>query len=356
MSAIYIISDKGKLGKHDDSLVFRQIDGSLTTLFPFKIEQLILIGNISISGDALRILTKYKIPTVFISTNGKYNSRLVFQNHKNVLLRQNQYRLIDNKKESLKIAQAIVIGKIKNQISFMQRIKRKDNAENDIIAHNIAKMKNYLKKINKVTNIKSLGGLEGIAAKNYFEVFKFNIYPEWAKFHTRSKNPPKSNVNAVLSFLYTLLLYRIEASIESQGLDTMVGNLHVIDYGKSTLAFDLMEEYRCPIVDTLCCVLFNLKVLNKNDFYEHRFGEDDFNYPYEKNAQDEQDNKIKGILLNDSGLKKIIKAFEEKIHSTTIYLPLNKSLSYEQIIFEQVKQYKQFIEGIKNEYIPYFFK
>lgn len=115
MSAIYILSDYGKLGKSDETLVFTQPDGTKTILFPYKTEQLILIGNVSISGDALRLLTKYKIPVILMSKNGRFNGKLTFGEGKNVSLRQKQYLILSNEQESLKIARSIVCGKIRNE-------------------------------------------------------------------------------------------------------------------------------------------------------------------------------------------------------------------------------------------------
>ena len=117
MASIYIISDKGKLGKKDETFVFSQPDGSATILFPFKTEILFLVGNVSISGDALRMLSKYKIPVVFLSSNGKFNSKLVYSDSKNVFLRQKQYLTLSDPEKSCAIARSIVEGKLKNQIS-----------------------------------------------------------------------------------------------------------------------------------------------------------------------------------------------------------------------------------------------
>ena len=96
MATIYILSEHGKLTKKDETIVFVQSDETRTILFPFKTEHLVIIGNVSISGDALRLLTKYKICTTFLSSNGRFNGKLSFGDSKNVFLRQRQYRILDN--------------------------------------------------------------------------------------------------------------------------------------------------------------------------------------------------------------------------------------------------------------------
>lgn len=278
MSSVYILSDYGKLSKHDQTLVFIQKDETRTIIFPYKTEQLVLMGNISISGEAMRLLTKYRIPTTFLSSNGRFNGKLTFGDSKNIFLRQKQYRILDDKKASLEIARSIVCGKIRNEISFMQRIKRKSDftAKNqEKIESGVTAVKNLLSDSERTESVDSLRGYEGSAARKYFEVFGYNLQPDWADFKKRSKNPPRSNVNAVLSFLYTLLSYWIESALDSTGLDICAGNLHAVNYGRNALVFDLKEEFRSPIADSLCCSLFNLGTLKEDDFEEVVFGETD---------------------------------------------------------------------------------
>lgn len=382
LSEIYILSDYGKLSKRDETIVFTQPDGTSTILFPFKTEQLVLIGRISISADALRLLTKHKIPTTFLSSNGKFNGRLSFGDKKNIFLRQKQFRILDNPKKSLEIARSIVVGKIKNEISFMQRIKRKNAKEEGIVNKTISAVKSALGSAQKCGNIEALRGHEGNAAKKYFEVFKFNLQPDWAEFKTRSKNPPKSNVNAVLSFLYTLLMYRVESAVEAAGLDSCCGNLHAVNYGKTALVFDLMEEFRSPVCDTVCCSLFNLGTLKPEDFEKVEFSAESEDFPLEKTEQIEQlkqgeqmegepdlqnsaDNESdkssteqnqSGILLTKAGIKKVISAFEAKMNSQILYLPTGQKLSYTAIIFRQVQHYKRVINEEETEYKAYYFK
>ena len=359
MASIYIISDKGKLGKKDETFVFSQPDGSATILFPFKTEILFLVGNVSISGDALRMLSKYKIPVVFLSSNGKFNSKLVYSDSKNVFLRQKQYLTLSDPEKSCAIARSIVEGKLKNQISFMQRIKRKQLQENDQLEENINRIKNLLAKVPQAQNTESLRGIEGMAAKKYFEVFAFNINCKYAVFKTRSKNPPESNVNAVLSFLYTLLAYRVEAAVESQGLDTMVGNLHLCDYGRASLVFDLVEEFRTPIADAVCCALFNFGTLKEVDFEEKDFEKSSEDFPLEKDGEDIPEGKVpasakKGILLTKDGIKKVLKAFEDKLNTQITYD--DEKISYQKIIINQVKHYKRVISGEELAYRSFYFK
>ncbi len=361
MAAIYILSDFGKMIKKDETLIFVQNDETERVIFPFKTEHLVIMGTISISGSALRLLMKYKIGTTFLSANGKFNGKLSFGDSKNVFLRQKQYQILSDEKSSLEIARSIVLGKIRNQINFMQRIKRKDGLEEKTAVSAFSAIKNALSSAEKAEDIEKVRGYEGIAARNYFSVFGYNIHCEWAEFKKRSKNPPRSNVNAVLSFLYTLLMYRVESALESQGLDVCAGNLHAINYGKQALVFDLMEEFRVPIADTLCCALFNLGTLKESDFEKKQFSNDDADFPLDKSPdfsaeREEQSESVSAVLLTKDGLKKVIAAFESKIDSLVFYAPTAEKISYKKIIYEQAKHYKRVISGEEKEYKPYYFK
>lgn len=353
MANVYIISENGKLFKQDETLVFLHTDETKTILFPYKTSELILIGKVTITGDAIRLLARYKIPVLILLRNGKFQGKLTFGESKNVFLRQKQYAILTDEKKQVAIAKSIVIGKIKNSLSFMQRIKRKTNysdADEKLAETAVSKVKEILLHAERVEKIDELRGYEGEAAQIYFSVFGMNIYPAWAEFKTRSKNPPRSNVNAVLSFLYTLVMYRVEAALQGQGLDVCCGNLHALNYGKSALVFDLMEEFRAPLADTLCASLFNLNMLQENDFEtKNVFSETD-------EARDENLSDEKAIVLTKQGLKKTIAAFEEKMDTLIFYAPREEKLSYNKIIFEQAEQYKRVMLGEETEYKPFYFK
>lgn len=177
-----------------------------------------------------------------------------------------------------------------------------------------------------------LRGLEGLAARHYFCVFGSHIKPDWAKFKERSKKPPLTNVNAVLSFLYSLLAQEVLFATQMQGLDSMVGTLHELCYGRNSLVYDLMEEFRTPIADTLCCHLFNDRILNPNHF--------EFN----KNA----------VYLTKDGIKEAVTAFELKMNRS---IRVNGSeLTYRMAIVHQAELYKNFILGKTEKYETFVYK
>ena len=321
MGRLYIFTKHGQISKHDGYLIYKDCEGFVMRILPVQTDMIVLYGNISLTAEAISIMAKNQIPVTMKRFSGT-NVSLCYGNRKNVFLRMSQYKICNDEGKSLEIAKCIVSGKIRNQLSFMQRIKRTSKFAEEM-QQAVEKIKEVQNEVQKCLHIKSLRGLEGLASRIYFSVFKGHIFPEWAEFESRSKRPPLSNVNAVLSFLYSLLSNEISFVIESYGLDSMIGSLHELAYSRNSLTCDIMEEFRVPVADTICCQLFNNRILQVSDF-EDRDG---------------------GIFLTTEGMKKTITAFEERM--------LEK---YRKIIFHQVESYKNMIEGKSETYEPFYFK
>lgn len=321
MSNLYIFTNHGQISKQNEHLLYKDCDGEVTRIRPVHTDMIALYGNVSLTAEAISVMAKNQIP-VAMKRHGGQNVCLWYGSHKNVFLRMMQYRVCDDEEKSVELSRSIVAGKIRNQISFMQRIKRSGLQDEDVQTA-LDKIKEIQPAVKLCRSTKSLRGLEGTASRIYFSVFKRNVFPEWAEFESRSKRPPLSNVNAVLSFLYSLLSDEMTFVIESYGLDSMVGTLHELSYSRNSLACDLIEEFRTPIADTICCRLFNDRIMKPDDF-------------------DERDG---GVYMVRGGMKKVIAAFEQRMVER-----------YREIIFSQVEHYKEVIEGKTDKYEPYFFK
>lgn len=334
MSSVYIVSEYGKLCADERNLMFKDKNGIESKIMAEDTDLLVMNGHVSLTGESLHLLAKKGI-SVYLLENGQVpNINIDFGSGKNGFLRQRQYRLLDDERKSLEIAKTLVAGKIRNELTFLNRIVRtSEKAEIKKLENSISRLKLYLKKSEKCKNKDQLRGTEGVAAKEYFDLFDFNIMPEWAEFKKRSTRPPETNVNSVLSYLYTILTFRVQNALEAAGLDTMCSNLHEMTYGKTSLAFDIVEEFRTPIADTLCCRVFNYGIMKAEDF-EQRDG---------------------GVYLTKGGCEKIILAFENKMNSEIKHPLTGEPMSYLKIIFEQAVSYKRFI--MEDEpYIPFLMK
>ncbi len=359
MSTVYLVADKARLTKRGQTLVLQYDENTSKTIFPFRTEQIVLIGNIDITTPALKLLMHHKIDTVFLNKNGKFNGKLTFNRGKNVLLRLRQFRLLENKTFTLSMARAIARGKIHNQIMFAQRIKRERKIPE--ISQNIERMIDLLKKTKEATSVDTLRGIEGSAARLYFFIYKYAFLVDWAEFPGRSMHPPKSNVNAVLSFLYTLIMNRVEAALETEGLDPYVSYFHSINYGKIGLAFDLMEEFRVPLSDMLTASLFNLGILSPEDFRTVNFSSEDDEFPLDlelNESEIERDEKdlvksSQGILLTKEGLRKAIAQFERRLETQILHPHAERRMNYKQVIRFQAQHLKRVINGEEQYYKPF---
>lgn len=353
MADIYLISDYGKLYKNNRVFNFLYPDGTVSKFFPHNTQRVFIIGNIEITPEAFKMLMHNKIEVVFLNKNGLFNGKLVFDDSKNVLLRKKQYDKLNNDAFILGWCKNIIEGKIRNQLVFANRIKRK-HKETTQLQDYVNSMKDIIEKLETATTTNEARGYEGAASRMYFGAIKYAILPHWAQFNGRSMNPPRDNVNAVLSFTYTLLNHLIESYILSEGMDTYVGYLHTVEYGRKSLIFDLMEEFRSPVCDTLTVTLFNLGVLNPDDFRTIDFSSSDDEYPLEP-MEEEEDNVStrKGVLLTKDGLKKVIEKFEAKLEETYYYMPLQRQLSYRKIIAQQVAHCKRVINDEESQYKPF---
>lgn len=340
MSVVYIISEYGKLSASGENFLFRDRNGTESKIMLEDTKLLVMNSHVSLTGECLHLLAKKQMPVYLIQSGSSSNISLDFGGGKNGFLRQKQYQILSDGKKSLEIAKAIVAGKIRNEIAFLERLKRngsqveKSNQKiGKPIEDSVKKIKSYLKKSQKCRNKEQLRGTEGAAAKEYFGLFGFNILPEWAEFKKRSMRPPETNVNATLSFLYSILTCRVQNALEACRLDTMCSNLHEMTYGKNSLAFDMVEEFRTPVCETLCCSLFNHGVLKPEDF----------------------ESRDEGVFMTKSGSEKVVRAFEVKMESEIKSPETGENLTYEKLIFEQAILYKRFVaEG--EPYVPFLMK
>ncbi len=350
LSTVYITSHNGVLNDSLGVLYYKDYQGNVTKILPDKVNEIVFLGRTTITSGAFYLLFRYNIDVVFLSTRGKYTSRLIYSDKKNTLLRHRQHILSENKEISLKIAKDIVRGKLHNQYYFMQRIARKKGSDASIVHEAICEIGVIRRRLETAKTIEEVRGYEGDGSKLYFSVFGENITCDWTTFSGRSKNPPNDEVNAVLSLLYTVLANRLVSYIHASGLDSGIGTLHALSYGRESLVFDLIEEFRTPLADALTCSLFNMGVLKKEHFRIEVHGE----------IGEENDKLVKGrqdaVLLNEEGFRKVLEQFERKMLETHFYEGSCSVLTYNQILRQQVLLYKKVITGLVDYYTPVLIK
>ena len=384
---VYIKTQGAKIIKEGRHLLVKKGDDVYNTLFTYKLNQLLLFGNIEITHSALCVLMKNNIDTIFLTQYGRYLGRLASPESKNVFLHKKQYQMLDDPDFGLKLAKNIVSGKLANMTTLMMRIKRSRNIPES--GNKAKQIQNLLAGLNNAETIDSVRGYEGRGTAIYFSGFRLG-FTENTEFTKRIRRPPTDPVNAVLSLLYTFLMNRVYAAVRIAGLDPYPAFLHTIDYGRYSLVLDLMEEFRSIIVDTLVLSLFNLKILQKPDFrteipvvsgpsaqtpgdcvpdvaadpigmmtMDEPAGEN-FDLPEQRidtvPATNSHTTGKYPVRLQPDAFGRVIDAFEKKLTASFYYPLVERKITYGDAIIYQAAHYRKVIEKEADVYQPLLLK
>ncbi len=231
---------------------------------------LICFGNVMCSPFLLGHCAENGVAVSFLSEHGRFLARVQGPVSGNVLLRREQYRRADDSAASAKIARAWVIGKTANARTVLLRAARDhgDKPGAETLGAAARRLGAIVGALGADQGLEEIRGMEGDAAREYFGAFNamITVQKEDFFFRERSRRPPMDNMNALLSFLYTLLVHDCIGALECVGLDPQVGFLHRERPGRPSLALDLMEEFRPVLADRLALSLVNLRQLQGRDF------------------------------------------------------------------------------------------
>lgn len=384
---VYIKTQGAKIIKEGRHLLVKKGDDVYNTLFTYKLDQILLFGNIEITHPALCMLMKHQIDTVFLTQYGRYLGRLASPESKNVFLHKKQYQLLDDPEFSLKMVKNIVTGKLSNMATLMFRVKRSRNLPE--AGSKARQIQDLLDGVGKAGSIDSVRGYEGRASAIYFSAFGLG-FVDHVDFTKRVRRPPTDPVNAVLSLLYTFLMNRVYAGVRITGLDPYPGFLHSIDYGRYSLVLDLMEEFRSIIVDTLVFSLFNLKILKASDFRTEtpvvstglkknpsscapdvtadpmgmmtpmESPGPAFDLPEQRmepvSASPAQTTGKYPVRLHPDAFKRVVAAFEKKLTSEFYYLLKERKITYGDAVIHQAGHFRKVMEGEADVYQPLVLK
>lgn len=298
MASLYLTEEGTHLTLKDNRIVIKKSSETLKEVSLEKVDNIVLIGNISITSPLSIELLEREIPVNWLSSTGKFYGRLEPTTRVNIARQREQFRCSDNKDFLLELAKTFIAGKVKNCQVVLRRYNR--NFEYEDVQENIEELKRYIIKISEAETIEQLLGYEGNSAKLYFNSLGKMVRDEF-KFNKRTRRPPKDKFNCLLSLGYTLLLYEIYTAIINKGLHPYCSFLHKIRNGHPALASDLIEEWRPTIVDSLVMNLVQTKIITPDHFLP-------------------QDETTGGVFLTKEGLKIFIKKFEDRLKQLNSYL------------------------------------
>lgn len=271
LNTLYVTTEGAALRKDGENLV-AEVEGVERARVPFHmLASVVIFGGIFVSPPLVQALAPLGVTIVLLDRQGRFQARIEGPVSGNVLLRRAQYRAADAPDA---IVRSIVSGKIANQRAVLQRALRDYGGEMEpqgraLIAAVVERQAKILRRVAYGRDaVDVLRGAEGEAAQGYFSVFGLLVRsPDTdIRFQGRSRRPPLDAVNALLSFLYTLLTHDCRSAAEGVGLDPAVGFLHRDRPGRPSLALDLMEELRPILADRLALSLLNRRQLRAKDF------------------------------------------------------------------------------------------
>ena len=275
LNTLYVTTPEAYLSKDGLNVVVSVDKEELFRTPIMNVEGIVTFGYMGASPGLMKLCMDNNVSLSFMTPQGRFICRVQGATRGNVLLRKKQYSLSEDENVALHLAKLFITGKVFNTRNILQRYIR-DNGANEEVESVIKQLDWRRKRIMQAENIDILRGEEGHAANTYFDVFDNLILhqKEDFPFNGRSRRPPKDEVNAMLSFAYTLIANDVAAALESVGLDPYVGFMHTLRPGRTSLALDMMEELRAYLGDRLVLSMINRKQVTKKDFI--RQGDESF--------------------------------------------------------------------------------
>jgi len=339
LNTLYITTQGAYLARDGDSIAVR-IDGQAALRVAARgLGSVVCFGRVSCSPPMLGLCAEQDVAVSFLSMNGRFWGRVQSPVSGNVLLRREQFRRADRPDASADIAQAILIGKLTNCRAVLRRAARDHGDKTDTNALNLAAdaLGHVMQRLSVPLDLAALRGREGEAARTYFSAFDHLIVAQKSTFflHERSRRPPLDNMNALLSFLYTLLAHDVTSALQAVGLDPQVGFLHRDRPGRPSLALDIMEELRPVLADRLALSLVNRRQVNAKGFERTETG---------------------GILMKDATRKKLLVAYQERKRDELRHPFLDDKLAIGLLPHAQALLLSRHLRGDLDAYPPFLWR
>lgn len=340
LNTLYVTTEGAGLRKDGENLV-AEVENEERARVPLHmLASVVVFGGIYVSPALMGACAAAGITIMLLDRNGRFQARVEGPVTGNVLLRRAQYRMSDRPEE---IIRSLVMGKVANQRSVLMRSLRdygEDYAatERTAIETAVDRLAHILRRVDLAEQTQeTLRGAEGEAASLYFGVFDLLIRspdPEM-RWRGRSRRPPLDPVNALLSFLYTLLTHDCRSAAESVGLDPAVGFLHRDRPGRPSLALDLMEELRPVLADRLALSLINRRQLRASDFETREGG---------------------AVVLSDGARKTLLTSWQERKKEERLHPFLAEKVPLGLVPYLQAQMLARHLRGDLDAYPPWFWK
>ncbi len=339
LNTLFVTSQGAYLAKEGETIVVKVEQEIRLRLPVHTIGGIVCFGNVSCSPFLMGFCAGNGVGISFLTEHGRFLARVQGPVSGNVLLRREQYRKADDPKGSADIARSVLTGKIANSRAVLQRALR-DHAEKiavNEVSLSVKLLSHHLDLLNHDQPLDILRGCEGDAAHVYFSVFDHLIVAqkEDFSFHERNRRPPLDNVNALLSFIYTLLVHDIRSALETVGLDPAVGFLHRDRPGRPSLALDMMEEFRPFLADRLALSLINRQQVQAKGFQKSDSG---------------------AVMMTDETRKTLLIAYQERKQEEILHPFLDEKVTIGLLFHIQAQLMARYLRGDLDGYPPFIWK
>ncbi len=261
-STLYISDPECALRKRSDRLVVEQEGVEIAEIRCDLIDTVILLGPIEFSTAVVFELAYHNIEMAICTQSGKIIAQLTPPHPANIDRVLKQYDLFRDAAWTLASAKNVIQAKLNGCNDLLEDASR--NLESEPLRLAISEMNDFASRVPDATEMASLLGVEGSAGARWFSLFGLLLKDR--TFTGRSRRPPVDPVNALLSLGYSLVTTELNGLIDAVGLNPSFGFLHKPEYGRPSLALDLLEEFRAPLVDRFVVKVFNLKQFSDSDF------------------------------------------------------------------------------------------
>jgi CRISPR-associated protein Cas1 len=297
----------------------------------------VCLGNIMVSPALMHRCADEGISLVLLDAHGRFKARLEGAVSGNILLRQAQHRQANDAAFALNVARAMIAGKLRNARQVLLRGAREAADETDakMLTAGATALRASVRNLPLANNLDSVRGIEGDAAKVYFSAINGIIRRDARSTFTmdgRSRRPPRDRINALLSFLYSMLMNDCRSALEAVGLDPQLGFLHAVRPGRAALALDLMEEFRAVMADRLVLTLINRGQISAGDFVEREGG---------------------AVLLEGDARRAVVVAYQERKQEEITHPLLETKMPIGLLPQIQARLLARHIRGETETYLPF---
>jgi CRISPR-associated protein Cas1 len=338
LNTLYVTTQGAYLSKEGETVVVKLEQETLLRVPIHTLAGIVCFGRVSCSFVLMGFCAEKNVSLSHLTEHGQFLARVQGPVNGNVLLRREQYRRADSPDQSAEIARTVVQAKMANCRTVLMRGVREYGANPQIeeaagkLARGIRQLEN-----GAAASVDGVRGIEGDGARSYFAVFDHLITTakEHFFFHERSRRPPLDNVNALLSFVYTLLVHDIVGALESVGLDPAVGFLHRDRPGRPGLALDLMEELRPVLADRLCLSLINRRQVHEDGFEKSEAG---------------------GVLMDPATRKDVLLAWQKRKQEEIQHPFLGERIPFGLVPYAQALLLARYLRGDLDAYPAFFWR